>query len=226
MTLGAATLTVGTNNFSVASYAGVISGTGGVTKVGTGTQTFTGANTYTGITTIQNGALALGTLTGATVGGLAATSAMVLGDGLANTSGMFVLGDAGNPANQTLASLTMAGTGTANAVVGGNSLNSILTINANTPFSYSGILGGAGTNQNKLALVKTGSGVLTLDGNNSYTGTTTLSVGTMIVNGINTGTGAFAMASGTVLGGTGAIAANVTSTGGVINPGSVAARAN
>src|SRR5205085_1793244 len=100
-------------------------------------------------TTILNGSLVLGTLTGTTVGSIASTSSVVLGDSAANTSGLLVLGDAANPVSQTVSSLTTAGTGTANAVVGGNVTNSALTINANAPVTYSGVLGGAGTNQNR-----------------------------------------------------------------------------
>lgn len=60
VTLGSATLTVGTNNTSTA-FAGVISGTGSFVKVGTGTNTLSGTSTYSGNTTINVGVLALTT---------------------------------------------------------------------------------------------------------------------------------------------------------------------
>ncbi len=58
ITLGAQTLTVGTNNGSGA-FAGVIGGTGGLVKTGTGSQTLSGANTFSGPTSVNNGTLVL-----------------------------------------------------------------------------------------------------------------------------------------------------------------------
>ena len=56
VTLGAQTLTLGTNN-GTGAHSGVISGTGSLIKTGTGTQTLAGANTYTGTTTVNAGTL-------------------------------------------------------------------------------------------------------------------------------------------------------------------------
>ena len=71
---------------------------------------------------------------------------------------LLILGDAINPANQTLTSLVALGFGT-NAVVGGNStLNSTLTLNNSAAVTYAGNLGGSGANQNNLALTMTGDG--------------------------------------------------------------------
>jgi len=70
----ARTLTLSGNNASSATYAGVISGTGGnLIKNGSGTQTLTGNNTYTGSTTVS-----LGTLI---VNGTTASSAFTVGNG-------------------------------------------------------------------------------------------------------------------------------------------------
>jgi autotransporter-associated beta strand protein len=73
------------------------------------------------------------------------------------------------------------------------------------------------------ALTKIGSGVLTLSGANTYSGTTTVSVGTLLVNntsGSGTGLGAVHVAAGGTLGGTGIIGGAVTVTnGGVLSPG-------
>src|SRR5205085_459657 len=70
-----------------------------------------------------------------------------------------------------------------------------------TANTYAGKIGGAGTNENNLALSKTGAGVLTLTSANTYTGTTSVSAGTLALGptgslaGGNisvTGTGTFA----------------------------------
>jgi autotransporter-associated beta strand protein len=71
-----------------------------------------------------------------------------------------------------------------------------------------------------LNLVKDGGGVWTLSGNNSYAGTTAVNQGTLLVNGTHTGGGAYTVASGAALGGTGTIETTVNvSAGGALTPG-------
>jgi autotransporter-associated beta strand protein len=164
---------VGTRNLTVAAP---ISGPGGLiinpTLVSVSTVTLTRANTYTGVTTVDAGTFQLGP-----GGSLASTAVLTLGSG--TTSASFVLGDPTTTVNQTLASLTTVGSGSANSVVGGSNKISTLTINNSGPDTFSGLLGGTGTNQNNLALVMSGSGTLTLAGANTYTGGT-------IINGAGT----------------------------------------
>lgn len=69
VTLTSTTLTVGASSQASASFAGVISGTGGsLTKTGSGTQTLTGANTYTGVTAVIGGTLLVSNTTGSGTG--------------------------------------------------------------------------------------------------------------------------------------------------------------
>jgi autotransporter-associated beta strand protein len=63
-------------------------------------------------------------------------------------------------------------------------------------------------------------GVLSLSGANTYTGNTTVSSGTLLVNG-STGIGTVTVSSGAILGGTGTIGSNV-----VLNSGAVALLTN
>src|SRR5207248_3391440 len=93
--------------------------------------------------------------------------------------GILQLSDGTTPRNQTLTGLVTAGTGTANKVVGGAAGTSILTLNIAGSDTFAGILGGTGTNENNLALTKTGAGTLTLSGTNTYSGDTTISAGTL-----------------------------------------------
>lgn len=72
---------------------------------------------------------------------------------------------------------------------------------------------------------KTGDGVLELTGNNTYSGNTTVSAGTLLVNNTNpsqsgTGSGSVTVASSATLGGTGFITGPVTiQSGGTLSPG-------
>lgn len=180
----AITLGVGGGTFDVTgsntlTALGVISGSGSLTKTGSGKLLLsTGVSTYSGgFTNIQNGTLQLA----GSAGSIAAGNIVTLGSG--SNSGILVLGDASNAKSQTIAGLTTLGTGTANAVVGGNTANSTLTYTGTVavPTTFNGTLGGAGTNENNLALTVT-AGSLTLGGNNTYAGPTSLSGGVLNLN--------------------------------------------
>ena len=177
------------------SYGGIISDGAAnmnLTKIGTGNQTLTGVSSYTGETRIQTGSLTLD-------GGnnrLNGTSGVVLGD--ASTSGKLILGGA-TVSHQTLTSLTTSGSG--GSVVGGNASNSILTINlASGTSTFSGTLGGGGTNENRLSLTKAGAGTLLLTASdNSYSGlTNVIDSGVLDVGTISSG--ALSANSGLLLG--------------------------
>jgi len=66
------------------------------------------------------------------------------------------------------------------------------------------------------ALAMAASGKLTLTGTNNYGGTTSVSAGTLLVNGTNSGSGAVSVASAATLGGTGTIGGNVTYSAGAL----------
>ncbi|MEZ0276118.1 MAG: beta strand repeat-containing protein, partial [Roseimicrobium sp.] len=159
----------------------------GVTKNGAGTLILTAANTWTGVTRVSVGRLVLS-------GGnnrLAATGSVILGQNA--NSGVLQLGDAAAAVNQTVTSLTAAGSGTTNAVVGGNSAVSTITVNVAGPASntitYAGLLGGAGANENNLALTKSGAGTLVIN-----------NVGNTFTGGVNIQAGALEFASGALAG--------------------------
>lgn len=176
------TLTVGGNNQG-GTFSGTISQSGAtlaLIKTGSGTQTLSGANTYSGGTTIQNGTLVL-------TGGanrLSSSGSVVLGG--SSTSGKLVLGDSSAAISQTLTGLTTTGNG--GSVVGGNSSVSTLNLNiASGDNAFGGVLGGSGTNENNLALTKSGNGTLTLSGGGTVAnlqpdaGTVAISGGTYTV---------------------------------------------
>ena len=150
------------NRSDAYAYSGVISGTGSLTKQGAGTFTISGANTYTGATTISVGTLQLSTAN----------------ERISNSSALTVAGGATFDLagfSETVGSLAGAGTvsssaaGTPTLTAGGD----------NTSTTFSGIMqNGSATS---VDLTKNGTGTLTLTGANTYTGTTTISAGTLSI---------------------------------------------
>jgi len=144
---------------------------------------------------------------------LPAGTVVTLGDS-SGTSGLLVLG-----ADELIGGLATSGAGTANAVVGGSPTGATLTVSNVNDYVFAGRLGGASANQDNLSLTKLGPGTLTLSGNNTYTGTTMVSAGTLVVNGSIGGSGVSVAANAT-LGGTGVILSPVTgSAGAIVAPG-------
>jgi len=74
----------------------------------------------------------------------------------AAASGVLQLGDALTASTQTFDSIATAGSGSANAIVGGNASSSMLTISNSAAVVFAGQLGGVGANENNLALAKLG----------------------------------------------------------------------
>jgi fibronectin-binding autotransporter adhesin len=168
-------------------------------KDGTGTWTLKGVNTQSGAN-VNNGTLIVAG--GATPCGT--SSGIALGSGV--NSGLLVLGDASGAASCTVGGLSTGGTGSNNAIVGGNTAISTLTANFNgSATSFGGKLGGSVANQNNLAFTKGGSAKFTLtNAANSYLGPTTLNSSTLAVaalanGGLNSSIGASSNAAGNLV---------------------------
>lgn len=150
-------------------------GNASITKTGAGTLTFTAVQSYTGTTRINGGRIVL-----SGNDRLAATSSLILGQ--AAGSGVLQLGDVSAASVQTFDSIAIAGSGTANAIVGGNAANSALTINNSAAVVFAGQLGGAAANENNLTLTKSGAAALTLsNAANSFTGDVSITGGALII---------------------------------------------
>jgi autotransporter-associated beta strand protein len=202
-------------NNQTATLAGPITESGGARSLGFGGGFFTlsGASTYTGSTSLGAGSITLSggdnRLPRTTTLSLGATSKLVLG---------------GN--SQTLAGLlTNSGSG---SVVGGNAAASALVLNITSGTnSFSGRIGGAGTNENNLSLRKQGAGSLVLSGTGSFTSATTIDAGVLSITGTQAlaGTSGVSIAGGAGLaytGGAASFAKNITvtsGTGSVTNSG-------
>ncbi|EDN2686511.1 fibronectin-binding autotransporter adhesin ShdA [Salmonella enterica] len=172
-----------------------LSGSGSLVKTGTGELTLSGDNTYSGGTTISGGTLT-------------ADHADSLGSGDIDNSGVLKVGE-GELKNTLSGSGSLVKTGTGELTLGGdNTYSGGTTITGGTltadhadslgsgDIDNSGVLQvGEGELENTLSgagsLVKTGTGELTLSGDNSYSGGTTITGGTLTADHADSlGTGA------------------------------------
>ncbi|HEV2514178.1 MAG TPA: autotransporter domain-containing protein [Devosia sp.] len=192
--------TIDTGTYSVHMDPGLV-GEGGFTKKGTGTLNLYGASTYEGPTLIS-----AGTLRAREIGVLSAGSAYEV------ASGATLRIDSNK--TQTIGSLAGAGTVQIGSPAFGNNPagSAQLTLGGNdASTSFSGVLAGQGQ------LIKTGTGTLTLSGNNSFTGAVTVSGGGL--NVLGTLLSSVAAESGTRLGGSGSYGAISVGDGAVLAPG-------
>ncbi|HRQ80266.1 MAG TPA: putative Ig domain-containing protein, partial [Azospirillaceae bacterium] len=168
------------NTGDTLTISGNISGGYALTKVGSGTLVLSGTNTWTGATTLSAGTLTL-------QGG----SAMADGSALTISGQQELVIDA----SETIGTLTASN---ANALITINN-NATLTVNQTGSSTYAGFIVN-GTSSTG-GFTKAGDGALTLSGDNTYTGATTISAGTLVVErsgGSIADTSAVTVASGAV----------------------------
>ncbi len=207
-----ATLTVAADEtIDALSGAGTVAlGTSALTVGINGTSsTFSGAITGSGTLTLDGG----GTFTLSGINSGQSWGMQVLSGGTVSIAGDANLGSGTLQLNDGTLSVTSTGT-IDNAITLGASAGSV-SVGSGLAVSLSSAIGGTG------ALTKTGSGTLTLSGGNNYSGTTTVSAGTLSVNGSTAS--ATTVASGATLAGSGILGGNVTvQSGGTLSPGNSA----
>ncbi|EEM3367606.1 fibronectin-binding autotransporter adhesin ShdA [Salmonella enterica subsp. enterica serovar Enteritidis] len=200
-----------------------LSGSGSLVKTGTGELTLSGDNTYSGGTTITGGTLT-------------ADHADSLGSGDIDNSGVLKVGE-GDLENTLSGSGSLVKTGTGELTLsGGNDYSGGTTIIGGTltadhadslgtgAVANSGVLQvGEGELENTLSgsgsLVKTGTGELTLSGDNSYSGGTTIIGGTLTADHADSlGTGAVAN-SGVLQVGEGELENTLSGSGSLVKTG-------
>jgi len=155
----AVTLSIGGNGAGASdTISGTISGLGSLTKVGSGTLTLSASNSYAGTTTFSGGVLSLN------------NASALAGGGNLTFSGGTLQYTANNTADY------------ASRIVSSGSAISIDTNSRSVTWT------GGLASSNSGGLTKLGSGTLILAANNSYTGLTTISAGSLqIGNGGTTG---------------------------------------
>ncbi|SFS15161.1 outer membrane autotransporter barrel domain-containing protein [Dyella sp. OK004] len=209
--------TLAFNRSDTATFNGVVSGTGALNQLGSGTTVLNGIHTYSGLTTITNGALAVGDASHATAalnggGGVQVSASGTLGGygsvtGAVNNNGTIAVADAlpafagsaksGFTINGTLTNTGLAqigGAGIGNTLKVGNYVgqNGSLALNThldgdNAPSDLLVIDGGRASGQSALKITNVGGLGQETPGN-----------GILVVNTIN---GATSAANAFVLGG-------------------------
>ncbi len=166
-----------------------LSGSGSLVKTGTGELTLSGENDYSGGTIISGGTLTADHADSLGTGAIANSGVLQVGEGeLENT-----LSGSGSLMKTGTGELTLSGD---NGYSGGTTITggTLIADNADSlgtgAVANSGVLQvGEGELENTLSgsgsLVKTGTGELTLSGDNSYSGTTTITDGTLIAANVN-----------------------------------------
>ncbi|EAT7576388.1 AIDA autotransporter-like protein ShdA, partial [Salmonella enterica] len=168
-----------------------IGGTGSVVKSGDKTLTLSGANSYTGGTTISGGTLVASNVEALGSGDVTDNAVLEL-----NTGGTFdnVISGSGQVVKSGDEMLTLSG---ANSYTGGTTISGgtlvatnvealgsgdvtdNATLKLNTGGTFDNVISGSGQ------VVKSGDDALTLSGNNSYTGGTLISGGTLVASNVD-----------------------------------------
>jgi autotransporter-associated beta strand protein len=172
------------------------------TKDGSGLVILSGSNTITGATTINAGTLRVS-------GGLAISNGSTVS--LANTAGA----NFDISASETIGSLNGGGAIGGNVTIAAG--QTLTTGAASGTQTYSGVISGGATAN----YVKSGGSTQILAGTNTYGGTTTVSGGTLTVDGALSGTTQVNVSGGT-LNGSGSITGNVAISSGAISGGAYA----
>ena len=226
-------VTVNSTNDFTFTGAGKITGAISIEKTNTGALMLLTTNDYNGVLTIDAGTIQVGN--GVASGALGSGSVEDNGilrmqqpssSTLSNIiSGTGILVQAGTATltlngSNTFSGGTLISAGTLQIGNGGAFGSGKVTNNAALVFNSSGnstvsaVISGSGS------LALSGAGTVTLTASNTYSGATTISAGTLLLNGTN-GTSAITVNSGGTLSGKGKIGGAVTiNSGGILSPGS------
>ena len=182
------------------------------------------SNSWTGTLEVRRGSVYLGN-----ANALTQTNGLILDPAASVNSRFFLYGY-----NAVVSDLQSGGYGSTviadgNNVTSSNAGPATLTVIENDATTFAGNIvdwyteyaaPNTGPLSPTLSLIKSGAATLTLTGSNTYSGTTVISAGGLVVNGTSTGGGAVTVATNAFLGGAGLITSAVTvQNGGTIQTG-------
>jgi autotransporter-associated beta strand protein len=212
------TLTIKVNNGATGTALSGSMGLATAAASGRSYQVLSAANSYTGTTSIaastllaiqsETGLGASGAGQGTTVAGTLelkgpAATAFSVAEPLSISGGTI----------RTNAQTGTAGTTTLSGPIDLASGTASFEVNTNAPLlRLTGAVGGSGS------IAKTAAGTLEITSTSNYSGSTTISAGSLVVNGALTGTSGVAVGTGTRLAGSGTIAAALSGAG-LVSPG-------
>jgi len=222
------------------TLSGIITGSGSITKNGSGTLTLTQAlnawptHLFDGAITVNSGTLnapdqnwQLNTASSITVnGGTLNTGSRSSEVGNLTLNGGTVTSNGLNPGDTPWGNLLLVENSTVHA---GGTAASTISVDQVNLHGTNGFAVGAGSTLNvtsKIAdygpaqnLSKSGAGTLTLSGVSTYTGTTAVNEGKLIVNGNISTSVLTTVSSGATLGGSGTVGALTVNSGAFVTPG-------
>ena len=217
------------------TFGNEISGTGSLAQRGAGTTVLTGDNTYSGGTSISagstlqagdggasgsigsgdvadEGTLVFDRANTLSVGGTISGSGTVVQQGTGTT---ILTADNTWTGGTAIANgtLQLGNGGTTGSLVGDVANHGTLAFDRSDTYAFDGVVSGTG------GLTQLGSGTTVLSADNTYTGVTAVSAGTLAIGDASSasarlsGGGEITVASGATLGGYGTVAGNVTNSG-------------
>jgi fibronectin-binding autotransporter adhesin len=238
------------NRSDASTFAGAISGSGAVIQQGTGTTVLTGNSSYTGGTTIQAGVLQLGDggTSGSIVGDVVDNGRLIVdhsdtvtipgaisGSGSVKQLGSGITIFTGNntySGGTVIANgaLQLGNGGSTGSIAGDVQDGGTLIFNRADTLTFNGVISDwTNTTPDPIgSLQQNGSGTTVLTALNTYSGTTSVNAGTLVVGNVPISTAAIAgggavhVASGATLGGYGMIGNYDGSGGPVSNDGTIA----
>ena len=209
ISLQAGTATLETDAGKALLIPAIVAGGGGLRKVGAGNVRLTANNTYTGGTVVEAGILGIS-----------------YGDSLGDVSGTLKLDGGTIVGAQTLSApfISTVTIDPSRSFVLANGKTSGIDAQTGLALRYDGVLaeetlGGAAANL-RVGSSTAREGTVILGGANTYTGTTAVDHGTLLVNGSLASASAVSVASGATLGGSGTIGGPTSILGGgILSPG-------
>ena len=203
-------------NLGTVRLSSTLATTSGTVSVNYGTLLFGAGNLIASTTPVWIGT---GTSSGTlNLGGNSLALSQVNFNGAGSFGGTVANSGAGTLTMQDDSAAAMAminvNSGTAHAINSAIAMANATTVSVanNAQIAISGAISGA------FGLTKSGSGALTLSGNSLFSGATTVSSGTLVVNGSLASTAGLNVASGAFLGGSGSLASTIAGAG-LVGPG-------